>query len=180
MTVSTERATLPPTELIVDDELSLVRVAPLDGPALYELVDENREFLAQTLYFPRFFTPDKASQECFRGYNAMVAGDGLNYWTVINGEKVGNVQLFPVGIDQPRSWAMSYWLAESAVGKSVASRATKAAAGYSFKQRRLMDIQLSIRHDNVASQRVALSLGAQIIESGSTGFDYDNWVVLPR
>jgi len=167
-----------PAELTVD-ELRLVMMGADDVDEAYRVHDANRAFLAQFLDFAESYTYEKAVESYARIEGWIQSGDLVTYKILDGDEMVGNVNMTFMGNGLGR---LGYWLAESAQGRGIATRASQALIDYGFNERGLDTVELLIKPENEPSQRVAERLRAtcvgQVIEE-RMGADvlFDVWEV---
>ncbi|MCQ1956597.1 GNAT family N-acetyltransferase [Arthrobacter sp. zg-Y826] len=76
----------------------------------------------------------------------------------MDGTAVGNIGISAIDRRHQTAW-VSYWLAPSARGHSLASRGVAAAAGWALRDGGLFRLELGHRTNNPASCRVALNAG---------------------
>jgi ribosomal-protein-serine acetyltransferase len=146
-----------PKFLPVDEEVYLQRTSPADTERLYELADENREFLMQTLEYMHIYTLDGAERQRRLQTKDMQHGKEAPYMIFYKGDLAGEIDLY---CRDGNEAYLGYHLAEQATGQRVASRAARALVDFGFNRWALEEVELAIKPDNVASARVAQSLGA--------------------
>jgi RimJ/RimL family protein N-acetyltransferase len=158
----------------------LEHVAMTEGPTMYDIVDGNREYLAQTEQTLEHFTLDDAKRA--RALVAQLAqiGSMFDYWIMDNGVRVGDIELIVLPGDKKPE--LGYWLIEEAQGKGLATRAARALLEYSFTLPYVSEATMWIRPENTASQQVAKRIGAQISGQGQREWlgqlvGYDIWEV---
>jgi ribosomal-protein-alanine N-acetyltransferase len=133
--------------------LRIRRIELADAEPLAKIYVTDRDFFAP--WDPRrpeeFYTPD--------GQRTRIAGmlaDPGSYDSVIeeDGVLVGMVSL--TGITRgPAQWAnLGYWVAQSANGRGIATRAVALVLDYAFGDLELHRIQASTLLNNVRSQKV--------------------------
>jgi ribosomal-protein-serine acetyltransferase len=163
-----------PNELLVDDDITLVRFRPEDAESIYNLVDQNRDFLAQTHDWAAIFTPEMA-----QGGVANMAAEGDNgttaaYKMLYQGELVGVINLSD-RIDS--SAEMAYWMAESAQGKGIATRSANRLLSFGFNEWGLTNVTLQIEKSNERSQRLAQKMGAHLVGEVAEQPSSDLWKI---
>lgn len=91
--------------------------------------------------------------------------EGSDYRFVIvdglGGRLLGGVGLNQI-TEQHKVGCLGYWVRSDAVGQGIAKRATQLGLNYGFTQLGLMRIELHVLVDNLASNRVAMSLGGRL------------------
>jgi RimJ/RimL family protein N-acetyltransferase len=110
---------------------------------------------------PWVFTPVAALEWIGLQRQRRSAGTGLTLAVTQPGEQlpVGNVNLCRFGEDGRA--ALGYWVVPAARGRGVATTAAQLLCAWGFEQLHLTSIELAVRPQNVASQRVAQRLGAR-------------------
>lgn len=156
------RANMPPASLAVDDELKLIRTAPLDGQQYIAMLRQDEPKLS-------YSDLQSANDECFAMYNQMVEGTMLSYWLDHQGDRVGYVGITHVQQAVPPEdyWTMDYWLVSPARGHRLMHRAAKRLLDYGFESNVFTEVTLHIVPTNVRSKSVARSIGAVLVPERS-------------
>ncbi|MDL2341518.1 MAG: GNAT family protein [Patescibacteria group bacterium] len=150
----------PPGFMAIDYEVTLQRLEARDASSFYQLVDDNRAFLAGTLDWVSKYSHAQAVVEVKAMAAATEAGTRAPYKVLYEGKPVGFVNLHT---RTDRQSQMGYWLAKQAQHKGIMSRATEGLRDFGFSQWGLEVINLHIRPDNEPSKRIAKQLGASMI-----------------
>lgn len=87
------------------------------------------------------------------------AGQSLPWGIEAGGGIVGQVHLFGITTGASRSAAAGYWVARTATGRGIASRAVAVAIDHALGPGGLHRVEVNIRVDNDASLRLARRLG---------------------
>jgi len=133
-----------------------------DTDALYEAARESITEVSMWLPWCHKDYSIEESRE-FVGTRGKAAADGEWYSFGIfekeNGKFMGGVGLnFINRVHQMAN--LGYWVRTSAVGRGIATSATKLAARFGFEQLGLHRIEIVVAVPNIASQRVAEKVGA--------------------
>ena len=163
-----------PNELLVDDDILLTRFVPEDADAIYNLVDQNRAFLAQTHDWAEGFTPEMAQGGVAHMAAGGDAGTFAAYKMMYHGELAGVINLSD---RQGTTAEMAYWMAESSQGKGIATRSAERLKQFGFNEWGLTDISLVIEKSNERSQRLAQKMGAQVVGEATELPNRDLWKI---
>lgn len=150
---------LPHESLGIDDELELRALRPEDTEELFLLTDENREYLAR--YLP--WVPDTTQAADCRIFIERIIGErkdgqGYGFGIIQRGRMIGYIRLMQV--DQIPE--IAYWVAESAAGQGVATKAAQTITEFGLNVLGLDTIMIRVRPDNTPSNRVAQKLGYKL------------------
>lgn len=145
--------------IAVDEVLRLRDPLLSDAEELFRLVDANREHLGRWLPWVSHVRTVDDEHAWIKSRLAAGASDAeLPLLILENGKIVGTVGV--LGLGSPgRAGEIGYWLARSAEGRGVMTRAVRAALKYCFDARSMNRIQIRAAVDNVRSRAVAERLG---------------------
>ena len=155
------QVTSPPFALThrVDDELALCFLEPRHAKEIYALVDANREHIGKWMPWctPKYAVGDAETfiRDTLKGF---AEGRGLTLWMVRLGEIVGGIGNHPVN-NTDHSADIGYWLAESAQGNGVVTRAARAMVDYSLVGMGLNRVTIHAATENTRSAAVPKRLG---------------------
>ncbi len=155
------QATSPPFALThrVGDELELRFPEPRLANHIYELVDANREHLGRWLpWCTPQYTEDGCESFMRDTIKIFADGQGLAMWIVDHGQLVGGIGNTRVNVAD-RSAEIGYWLAESAQGNGIVTRAARAMVDYSLIDMGLNRVMIYAALENARSQAVPERLG---------------------
>lgn len=134
-----------------------------DGLAMYDLINENREYLAKADPNLSYFTLADATRARALVAQKAQAGSMFDYWILDEGKRVGDIEL---AVESGQKPEIGYWLIEEAQGKGLATRAARSLLEYGFRLPHVSEVTLWIRPENTASQQVAKRVGAEISGQG--------------
>lgn len=144
--------------LPVDDEIQLCLLELRHAPAVFQLVQENREYLAQWLPWA-LDEPSLAKTEAFINERLRRFAEGRHILTGIwyQDQLVGLIScaLNP----RLRAGEIGYWLAEPFLGRGIMTRACRALVTYGFEVLGLQRIEIRVATDNTRSQAIPKRLG---------------------
>ncbi len=145
--------------LEIGGDLILRRAHPSDAPELFDVVDSNRSFLKVWLPWLDANTTVDDSRSFIELINGQEdRGESLIRLITDAGAIVGTVgyrSLDPAN----RSGELGYWLAESAQGRGVVTRACAELIDFGFERLDLHRVVLAAGAENLRSRRVAERLG---------------------
>ena len=133
-----------------------------DAPDLARLQAANREFLApwDAIRPDAFYTVPGQQVEVQRTLDRQAEGMVVSHVILDDdGEVAGLARLNGITRGAFESCSLSYWVAESANGKGLASGAVAALLVLAFTELRLHRVQAETLRDNVRSQRVLAKNG---------------------
>jgi ribosomal-protein-alanine N-acetyltransferase len=120
-----------------------------DAGELWELLVENREFLApfEPVRNGRFFTID--------GQRERIETDRSQAFGILAGDRIaGTATMSNIAYGPFRSANLGYWVAERLNGRGLATRAVGEVIEIAFGELRLHRLEAATLVDNVPSQRV--------------------------
>ncbi|AOT08654.1 GNAT family N-acetyltransferase [Pseudoalteromonas luteoviolacea] len=146
-------------KLAVSDEICLKLLALSDAPALFTLVDDNRQYLKQWLPWLDFTQSVKDSAEFIKTtHQQLHDGLGLMGGIYVKHTLVGMCGYHPIDIING-SASIGYWLAKQYQGQGIATQCVSRLIDYAFETLALNKVSLSIAEHNYKSQDIALRLG---------------------
>jgi ribosomal-protein-serine acetyltransferase len=152
------RTILP--EIIVDEEITLRLQSPDNAEAMHEIIDAERDRLAQL----RSVTSAKTVAEHRKRLEELdadrAAGNSVEYAIWFSGALAGEVGFQELEGDN-NAGLMHYWLRESCTGKGIMTRAARALTRYGFEHLNLNRIEISMVTSNDASRAIPARLGYQ-------------------
>ncbi|MBD3648269.1 MAG: GNAT family N-acetyltransferase [Pseudomonadales bacterium] len=125
-----------------------------DAPELFKVVDSNRRHLREWLPWLDRNTEEAHSLDFIRStIDQCRNGQGFVCGIFDRGDLVGTCGYHP--IVAPRSEAtFGYWLAESALGKGLVTRATAILIDYAFENLKLQKVCIPVAVENHKSRAV--------------------------
>ncbi|GAA5647769.1 GNAT family N-acetyltransferase [Vibrio proteolyticus] len=147
---------------IIDDELELALPQPSFAPRYLELVNTQRDYLAQWLAWPT-----KAHNEAFfasfirNAVKDYADGNSMVCAIIYQGEVVGNCSFNRLYHDLKKA-EVGYWLSESHQGKGIMTRVVKTLIDIAFSELHMEKVELSAAVNNTASRAVAERCGMQL------------------
>ncbi len=144
------------------DGLDLRVLEVRHAPLFFDLIVENRAYLAESLDFPHRFQTLEDVQSYIKRALTRYAEDGLpmtGLW--LDEQFIGSVLFFPVDW-HIRSTEMGYWLAQRASGRGLMTRAARAMVGFAFDTVNLNRVELKVDVSNARSTALAVRLGFKL------------------
>ena len=141
----------------IDDRLQLVFLHQALAQELYDLIDNNRDYLAKWLIFPPLIksvddikTFIKKSVTDFADEKAMVCGIQKD------GKLVGIIGFHKIlkTLKTLKKVEIGYWLAAEHQGKGIMSRACQSMIEYAFNKLEMEKVQICVASENKASRSV--------------------------
>ncbi len=160
LVASTEFIAPVPSQLLVNDETTLVRYTPDDAQLVFDTVEANKAFLRVHEAWAEDFPLEDATQ----GVKAMSAnaeaGKSAPFKIMRDDVYVGSMGM---NSRQGTSATMGYWLVEDAQGKGIASMSARRLLKFGFEEWGLTEVRLEIGKQNSRSEQLAKTLGAKLI-----------------
>ena len=144
-------------------------LAPDDLPALCRTLQDPIAMVA----YEGPFTTERVAQWIDRNRQRYTQ-DGTGLWAVLlaeTGQLIGQCGLVRQNLEGEDFWEIGYLFERAHWGHGYATEAALAWRDYAFTQRNVPAVYSIIKHDNLASQRVALRCGMaplRPVEYGAT------------
>jgi ribosomal-protein-serine acetyltransferase len=161
-------------ELVVSEDIALNQFTAEDGDAAYALVDNNRDFLAQSEPWAADFKPEVALTGCAFYEDANKKGTGAYYKIMHKAEFIDAVGLSNL---EGRTATLGYWIAEAWQGKGIMGQAASRLLEYAHDHLELQTVTMNIAPDNTRSQQLATKLGAHKTSEETTTEGEEIWEI---
>ena len=143
----------------IDDELQLVFLHPALAEELYNLVDQNRNYLSKWLAFPPL---TKSVDDIKEFIKRSVSGFGSGTCLVCGIQKenklVGLIGFNKIS-NSLKKVEIGYWLAEEHQGNGIMFRACNTMIKYAFNEMGIEKIEIRAASENSSSRQVCEKLG---------------------
>lgn len=147
--------------LPVNEHLVLRQVDESEVDSFFQLVDDNREYLAE--YLP-WVDKNKSTDDThsfikevqYQRLEGSLYGFGIYSDDVL----VGHISLMHVTDDSPPE--IGYWISQDSSGRGIVTSAAKAVTDFGLGVLNLGEIVIKARTNNIASNKVAEKLGYEI------------------
>lgn len=154
-----DRETAMPSRYRIDDEMTLRLIEPDHAEAFFVVVDANRDVLLPWMCWVNEATDVEAVRVMIGQWLEMKNETGcMSLGIELDGELVGVV--FHVRPDRVNHQVeVGYWLAKSARGRGVATRAVRAMLDITFRDLGFNRVNVRVAPQNTASLALADRLG---------------------
>ena len=143
----------------VDDEITLELVHDGLAQPMFELVDDNRNYLGEWLDFVKSTGDVDDSRRFTRdSMQSYARGTAVRCAIRFGGDLCGAIGLERIN-RVSRSGEIGYWVAEAYAGKAIATRAARAMTALAFDVEDLNRVESRMATGNAPSERVARKLG---------------------
>ena len=143
----------------VERGLVLRLLEPRHAPALFDLVDSNREHLGAWLSFvERTQTIKDIEVYIQKKLEQFSKGNGFQVGIWVDDELAGNIGLHYISL-QFRCTEIGYWLGAEYEGRGVMTKACRYLCGYLFRELELNRIEIRCAETNVRSRAIPERLG---------------------
>ncbi len=148
--------------LIIDKDLQLLAIEPGHAPALFDLVDNNREYLARWLPFPPLIkSVDDIAIFIEKSVESWRHGKALVCLIQYRGAAAGIISFNKI-LENLSKAEIGYWLDQSLQGQGIMTRACAAMLRYAFDELALSKVEIRAAANNLASRAVCERLGCQL------------------
>jgi ribosomal-protein-serine acetyltransferase len=153
---------LPYTEIEVEPGLRLKQLEVSQAERVFNLIDQNREYLGKWLPFPDKTHEVNDSKSFIESMlNDRANNQQYGYGIEFEGEIVGHTSLMHLKDDKDPE--IGYWIAQSASGKGITTKAVKALTAFGVNSLGLEHIIIRARPENIGSNKVAEKAGYEFI-----------------
>jgi ribosomal-protein-serine acetyltransferase len=149
---------LPVFQFQLSDGQKLRLIEESDAGELQAVVDANRDHLARWLPWAAGQTSEDTLAFIDHAREQLARNDGFQM-TVVDDDKIVGMVGF-VGVSwQHRSTTIGYWLAESAQGRGIMTRAVRALTSHALEIWQLNRVEIRAGVDNARSRAIPERLG---------------------
>lgn len=146
-------------ECIVNEELSLRLLEPVDAQPLFALMDRQRAYLRQWLPWVDKTQSERDTRQFINlGLSQLAANNGFQAGIWHRRQLVGAIGLHAIDW-QNRSTTIGYWLSSEAQGQGLMTQSVRAAGQICFDRYGLNRIDLRAAVENRRSRAIAERLG---------------------
>jgi ribosomal-protein-serine acetyltransferase len=143
----------------VNDRIELELISKKHADDLFQLIDEDRDYLAQWLVWPNFTkTVDDYLGFVERSRIEFAKEESLVCVILFNGKPVGTAGYIDLNKNLEKG-EIGYWLASSFQGKGIITQVTEALIQYGFHELGLSKVEIATAVENHKSQAVCERLG---------------------
>jgi ribosomal-protein-serine acetyltransferase len=148
----------------IDDEITLILIHESDSLAVRyaELVNENHDYLAQWLSWPKYCThPGDFGAFIKDSSRKYKNGQAMNCAIEFRREIVGNVGFNT--IDHHRKVVeIGYWIGQKYQGNGIVTRSCRFLINYAFNELNMKKVKISAAKENRPSRAVCERLGMRL------------------
>jgi ribosomal-protein-serine acetyltransferase len=151
-----EELTCP--EIDIDPELRLRQLDPAQADRLFELTEQNREYLSKWLPWPKHTHSSEDSKAFIESViQKGKKGEEYGFGIELGGSIVGHISLMHLKDDKEPE--IGYWLASNTAGQGTMTKAVTALTQFGIDTIKLKKIIIRAHPDNIASNKVAEKVG---------------------
>ena len=145
-------------EIPLRDGLLLRPLRQQDASALYSIIEENRNYLAEWMPWAEGQTLE-GTLEFIRSAEKQQAEESGFHLAIVSGDEIiGVVGMHP--IDQVnRHGSLGYWISEAQQGRGTVTAAVRALTDHAFDGLGLNRVEIQVAPENERSVAIARSLG---------------------
>lgn len=146
-------------KLVIDDEISLCLVHQSFAPRYVELAKDNYEYLSAWLTWPYICKTEEDFRKFAQGSLHNYADNKSMVCAIeYQGEIVGNIGFNTIEV-AVKKVEIGYWLAASAQGNGIITRACQSLIDYAFTHMNMDKVEIAAAVDNAPSRAVCKRLG---------------------
>jgi ribosomal-protein-serine acetyltransferase len=144
----------------VTDDCELRLLEESDAEALYRLVEQNRDYLAQWLPWAAGQTLEGTREFIRKARRQVEENDGFQGALVLDGRMVGAGGFISVNWEA-RSTELGYWLTDEHQGRGVMTKTVSALIDHAFGEWDLNRVEIHVGTGNRKSRAIPERLGFQ-------------------
>jgi ribosomal-protein-serine acetyltransferase len=145
----------------VDHEITLELHTPHQAAELYQLVEQNRDFIGKFLgWVGRVHHQSDMLRMMQRDLQDMPEERRWSWLIRVQGQPAGRIGLW-VTYPHIRECELNYWLAQPFTGRGILTRAARAVIDYAFSELKMNHVLIGFHRENLASAGVARRLSFQ-------------------
>lgn len=151
----------PPAMLTIEVDHEIQLRTPLigDAEALFALIEQNRQHLAEWLgYIGNIRSVEDAERFIANRQQEAQEESSFEFLVEYQGSIVGRIWISKLAEEESRA-DLSYWLAENAVGQGIMTRSCRVAMRWLFEERKVNRVEIFAARPNKKSQAVPARLG---------------------
>lgn len=149
-------------KLEIDHELALSLVEQRMAPTYFDVVQENKDYLAQWLAWPeKAKNADFFAQFIQRSLHDYADGKSLTCMILFKEQLVGNISFNKISPDLKKV-EIGYWLAKSFQGQGIMQRAVNQFVKLAFIEMQMEKVEIFVATKNEPSRKVCERLGFQL------------------
>lgn len=163
--------------LAVDNDIALRALTEHDAQTVYDLTTANQAYLAQ--YLPWADKVESVSDSASfidSVQSERAKGQGYGFGIFASGTLIGHISL--MHLSTGKTPEIGYWVAESASGQGITTKAAGVLTEFGFKELGLDKILIRAQEGNVASNKIAQTLGYSFDGEhiGTEGIPHNHWI----
>lgn len=149
--------------LPVNDDIDFVYPTLKDAPALYKVVDQNRDHLKTFLPWAETMTSvEEEAAFMQQTLNLVAEGKALFFLIYKQDQLIGTIDLHAWN-EKTRKAEVGYWLAKSENGQGITTAAVRKLCDIAFTDYHLNKLELRANVLNIGSNRVAEKVGFRFV-----------------
>ncbi|WP_086428445.1 GNAT family N-acetyltransferase [Staphylococcus cornubiensis] len=149
--------------LAVNDDIDFVYPTLAYAPALYKVVDQNRDHLKTFLPWAETISSVEDEKTFMQQTLILVAeGKALYFFIYKKDQLIGTIDLHAWN-DKVRKAEVGYWLAKSENGQGITTAAVRKLCDIAFTDYNLNKLELRANVHNIGSNRVAEKAGFRFV-----------------
>jgi len=146
-------------DIPVNKQTRLIQLQPYQAARLFELTENNREYLGEFLPWPKFVkTVDDSRKHIEETLEKRAQDTTYTYGIVHEGEVVGDISLRNLN-DTQKTPEIGYWIAPEYAGKGLTTKSVQALTKLGLSSLGLNKIIIRANPQNGASNKVAEKAG---------------------
>jgi ribosomal-protein-serine acetyltransferase len=152
-------------EIDIDSDLRLKQLEVAQANHLFELTEQNREYLSKFLPWPKHTNSSEDSKAFIESViQKRKNGEEYGFGIELDGNLVGHISLMHLKDDKEPE--IGYWIESKSAGKGVITKSLIALTQFGFDTLKLRKIIIRAHPDNIGSNKVAEKAGYKYSHQG--------------
>ncbi|GAB3203828.1 ribosomal-protein-serine acetyltransferase [Pontibacter aydingkolensis] len=144
-------------EIPVSEDLKLREVSINDAPAIFSLIDTNREFLRKWLPFVDYSKAVSDTEAFIKSVTAEANTTDLVFAVLYQGQHVGVIGFKSIDLANLKL-EIGYWLAENKQHNGIITRSCATLLRYAFEKMQMNRVQIKVGVSNKRSSSIPKKL----------------------
>lgn len=164
--------------LPIDDTIELHAVSKEKAQIMFDLTADNKPYLAKYLpWANETKSVDDSLAFIEATENKRVNGEEYGFGIVVSGQIMGHISI--MHLKDGKTPEIGYWIAESASGSGITTKAAKAVTEFGLNTLGLDKILIRAVPENTGSNKIAQNLGYKLegVELDEMGLPHNHWVI---
>lgn len=146
-------------EIVIAEDIKLCAIALEDADAIFEIIDNQREYLQEWLPFVPFTVTCQDTKDFIQSVIEVPDGEIEPTFTIRKGRQIVGLIGFRDSDYINRKTEIGYWISSACQGQGIVTRATKRLCEYAFDHLGMNRVQIRCGVGNTRSSAIPKRLG---------------------